>query len=160
MEQFYHICQSLPKQEAGMQWQKHNQRNIVCPNNRMQAGRHARQIRFKIHHASEILRAAAKRMNQLKFFAGKSVPACVRILSVLMESFFIFISCCQKGWAMMRHISETCRCHGIRCCIPYRKNSRFAVPGNVQNGYDKAGFAVERFPCLAQVRVEKDCGKA
>ncbi len=46
---------------------------------------------------------------------------------------------------MMRHTSDTCRCYGIRCCIPCRKNSRLVVPGNLQNGYGKAGFAVERF---------------
>ncbi len=69
--------------KAMMQWQKHNQLNIVCPNNRLQVGRHAGQIRFKIHRTSEILRAAAKgnmekdsiRTDQIRTQAGKNQPA-------------------------------------------------------------------------------------
>ena len=37
------------------------------------------------------------------------------------------------------------RCHGIGCCIPYKKNSKFIVPDNQQNIYNKIRFVVERF---------------
>ncbi len=33
----------------------------------------------------------------------------------------------------------------IACCIPYKTNSRFIVPKNAQNNYNKTRFVVERF---------------
>ncbi len=79
----HHICQSLQKLAGRDAMAEHNQLNIVCPNNRLQVGRHAGQIRLKIHRASEILRAAAKgnmekdsvRTDQIRTQTGKNQPA-------------------------------------------------------------------------------------
>ena len=44
-----------------------------------------------------------------------------------------------------KYIRNYLRCYGINCCIPYKKNSKFIVPENMQNKYNKTRFVVERF---------------
>ena len=69
----------------------------------------------------------------------------------------------DKGYDA-KYIRNYLRCNGIRCCIPYKKNSKFIVPENIQNKYNKTRFVVERFFAWLKcgfrrtaIRYEKDC---
>ena len=62
------------------------------------------------------------------------------------------------------YIRNYCRCNGTNCCIPYKKNSRFIVPENQQNIYNKTRFVVERFFAWLKcgfgrtaIRYERNC---
>ena len=43
------------------------------------------------------------------------------------------------------YIRDYLKRHGMGCCIPYRKNSKFIVSKNSQKSYHKTRFVVERF---------------
>ena len=50
----------------------------------------------------------------------------------------------DKGYDA-KYIRNYLRCNGINCCIPYKSNSKFIIPKNLQNKYNKTRFVVERF---------------
>lgn len=50
----------------------------------------------------------------------------------------------DKGYDA-KYIRMYLRNSGINCCIPYKKNSKFIVPKNTQDRYNKTRFVVERF---------------
>ena len=50
----------------------------------------------------------------------------------------------DKGYDA-KYIRNYLRCNGIGCCIPYKNNSKFIIPKNLQNKYNKTRFVVERF---------------
>ena len=71
--------------------------------------------------------------------------------------------CADRGYDA-KYIRNYCRCHSIGCRIPYKKNSKFTVPGNQQNIYNKTRFAVERFLAWLKcgfrrtaIRYERNC---
>ena len=43
------------------------------------------------------------------------------------------------------YIRNYLRCGGMGCCIPYKKNTKLAIPNNLQSNYNKTRFVVERF---------------
>ena len=43
-----------------------------------------------------------------------------------------------------KYIRNYLRCNGIGCCIPYKSNSKFIIPKNIQNKYNKTRFVVQR----------------
>ena len=43
------------------------------------------------------------------------------------------------------YIRNYLRCHGMGCCIPYKKNSKLIISKNLQNNYNKTRYVVERF---------------
>lgn len=62
------------------------------------------------------------------------------------------------------YIRNYLRNKGIGCCIPYKKNSKFIVPKNQNNIYNKTRFVVERFFAWLKcgfrrtaIRYEKNC---
>ena len=63
------------------------------------------------------------------------------------------------------YIRNYLRNNGMNCCIPYKKNSKFTVPKNMQNNnYNKTRFVVERFFAWLKngfhrtsIRYEKRC---
>ena len=62
------------------------------------------------------------------------------------------------------YIRNYCGCCGVSCCIPYKKNSKYIVPENQQNIYNKTQFVVERFFAWLKcgfrrtaIRYEKNC---
>ena len=62
------------------------------------------------------------------------------------------------------HIRNYLRCHGMGCCIPYKKNSKFIVSKNLQKSYNTARYVVERFFAWLKcgfhrttIRYEKKC---
>ena len=69
----------------------------------------------------------------------------------------------DKGYDA-KYIRNYLRCNGISCCIPYKSNSKFIVPANLQNNYNKTRFVVERFFAWlkngfhrTRIRYEKNC---
>ena len=69
----------------------------------------------------------------------------------------------DKGYDA-KYIRNYLRCHGMGCCIPYKKNSKFIISKNLQNKYNKTRFVVERFFAWLKcgfhrtaIRYEKNC---
>ena len=73
----------------------------------------------------------------------------------------------DKGYDA-KYIRNYLRCNGIGCCIPYKSNSKFIIPKNLQNhsynNYNKTRFVVERFFAWLKngfhrtaIRYEKKC---
>ena len=69
----------------------------------------------------------------------------------------------DKGYdaKYIRNLSEK---SFYQSCIPYRNNSKFIVPNNMQNNYNKTRFVVERFFAWlkngfhrTRIRYEKNC---
>ncbi len=50
----------------------------------------------------------------------------------------------DKGYDA-KYIRNYLRNNGMTCCIPYKNNSKFIVPDNIQSSYNKTRFVVERF---------------
>ena len=50
----------------------------------------------------------------------------------------------DKGYDA-KYIRMYLRNNGINCCIPYKRDSKFIIPKNLQNNYNKTRFVVERF---------------
>ena len=115
--------------------------------------------RFKIHCISEILRTATKRMNQLKFFCRQIRP-CMYADLIGSDGIFFHIHqlLAKRGGYDAAYIGDL---QMSRNQMLHSLQEKFQIrcAREVQNMYGKAGFAVEKFPCMAQVRVEKNCGK-
>lgn len=69
----------------------------------------------------------------------------------------------DKGYDA-KYIRNYLRNYSIGCCIPYKSNSKFIVPNNTQNIYNKTRFVVEGFFGWlkngfhrTRIRYEKNC---
>ena len=62
------------------------------------------------------------------------------------------------------YIRNYLRCHGINCCIPYKRNSKKVLQNKNQKHYGKTRYVVERFFAWLKcgfhrttIRYEKKC---
>ena len=69
----------------------------------------------------------------------------------------------DKGYDA-KYIRDYLRCHGMGCCIPYKKNSNNITQNKNQKHNDKTRFVVERFFAWPKcgfdrtaIRYEKNC---